>query len=85
MNAAPIITIHLHYFALLREQRGVAAETVTSSAVSPRQLYEELAEKHELTLSGDNIGVAVNNQFSNLDCRLKDGDTVTFIPPVAGG
>lgn len=29
--------------------------------------------------------VAVNHRYAALDARVKDGDEVAFIPPVAGG
>jgi len=31
------------------------------------------------------LKVAVNEQFSDWSHLLRDGDTVVFIPPVAGG
>lgn len=27
----------------------------------------------------------VNGEFANDDCKLKDGDTVSLFPPIAGG
>ena len=78
-------TIHLHYFAQLREQRGRESETVTSACVTAAALFEELRGRHGFTLAADNVRVAVNEEFVDWDVALRDGDHVVFIPPVAGG
>ncbi len=80
-----LLSVTIHYFALLREQRGTDSETRNIHGTTPRALYQELAASYNFTLPVDNIGVAVNDEFVALDCVLKDGDSVTFIPPVAGG
>jgi molybdopterin converting factor subunit 1 len=77
--------IHLNYFALLREQRGADKESLKTQAQTPRDLYEELRTRYSFTLPSDKISVAINDQFCSLDHPLKEGDTVVFIPPVAGG
>lgn len=84
MSSAPI-TISLQYFALLREQTGCQQEQIKTEATTPRHVYQELAARYPLTLPVERIGVAINNNFSGLDAALKDGDSLTFIPPVAGG
>lgn len=80
-----MITVHLQYFALLREQRGRNDETVTTPAATPAALYEELRVRHGFTLSGDRVRAAVNDVFVAADAALHDGDRIVFIPPVAGG
>jgi molybdopterin converting factor subunit 1 len=77
--------LQLQYFALLREQRGLSAETVETAATTPDALYTELRAKRGFTLPGDRVRAAVNGAFVAADAALKDGDTVVFIPPVAGG
>ena len=79
----PSITIQ--YFAILREQRGLSQETLTTPAVTPGALYEELRARHRFTLPGDRVRAAVNDEFVKADAPLRDGDRVVFIPPVAGG
>lgn len=78
-------TIHLRYFALLREQRGLEAETLSSAAATPDALYRELAGRHGFTLPPEAVRAAVNDAFAPMDAALRDGDRVVFIPPVAGG
>lgn len=78
-------TITVQYFAILREQRGVSQETLSTAAATPAALYEELRARHPFTLPGDRVRAAVNDAFVAADAPLRDGDRVVFIPPVAGG
>jgi molybdopterin synthase sulfur carrier subunit len=78
-------TVHLQYFALLREQRGLGSETLATSATTAGQLYDELRARHDLSLSSDRLRVAINNEFAPWSTPLTDGAQIVFIPPVAGG
>jgi molybdenum cofactor guanylyltransferase len=77
--------LQVQYFALLREQAGRRGEIVTTAAATPRELFAELTARHRFTLSPDHLKVAVNAEFADWLHPLKAGDTVVFIPPVAGG
>lgn len=77
--------VNLQYYAQLREQAGASAEQVSTAAATLRDLYDELRARHGFTLPIDALKVAVNTQFSDWNRALADGDTVVFIPPVAGG
>ena len=77
--------IQVQYFAILREQAGHSQENLESSASTPRELYAELAAKYDFHLSLDQVKVSINENFQPMDTPLKCGDTVVFIPPVAGG
>jgi len=77
--------VNLQYYAQLREQAGVGSEQVTTVATSLHELYEELRVRRGFTLAAEVLKVAVNAQFSAWDRPLRDGDTIVFIPPVAGG
>ena len=77
--------VRLQYFALLREEAGLPAETVETAATTPATLYAELAAHHGFRLPASQLRVAVNAAFSDWDRPLRDGDEVVFIPPVAGG
>lgn len=79
------MTLHLQYFAILREQRGLSAETVVTTARTPAALYEELRAKHGFSLPGNRVRAAVNEVFVASDAALQEGDRVVFVPPVAGG
>ena len=80
-----MLTLNIQYFAILREQRGVAQEKLTTTAATPAQLYEELRARHRFTLPADRIRAAVNDAFVDGSVALREGDRVVFIPPVAGG
>jgi sulfur-carrier protein len=80
-----VITVTLQYFAQLREQAGAGGEQVSTDAGSLRELYAELGARHGFSLPADALKVAVNAQFSDWSRPLRDGDTIVFIPPVAGG
>ncbi|MET0280671.1 MAG: NTP transferase domain-containing protein [Steroidobacteraceae bacterium] len=77
--------LRVQYFALLREQAGRRDEAVTSSAATPRELFAELSARHGFTLGTEHLKVAVNTEFCDWSRPLVAGDTVVFIPPVAGG
>ena len=77
--------IHVQYFAILSEQRGLAQEKIATTAATPGALYEELRGRHQFTLPADRIRAAVNDAFVDADALLHEGDRVVFIPPVAGG
>ncbi len=77
--------LRVQYFALLREQAGRSEETVETSAATPRELLEQLRERHRFTLPAEMLKVAVNGDFAAWEHPLRAGDAVVFIPPVAGG
>ena len=77
--------IQIQYFALLREQRGAAQETIETCATTAEELYKELQLRHGLTLPLAILKVAINNEFRDWGSILEDQDCVTFIQPVAGG
>ena len=78
-------TFVVEYYALLREERGVTQESVDSTASTPAALYDHLRGIHGFSLGRDALKVVVNEDFVEWDAPLNDGDTVVFIPPVAGG
>jgi len=75
----------VQYFAILREQRGLSEEMIGTASATPAGLYEELCARHGFTLPVGRIRAAVNGDFVPASTSLCDGDTVVFIPPVAGG
>jgi molybdopterin-guanine dinucleotide biosynthesis protein A len=77
--------LKVRYFAVLREQAGRSTEELETQAGTPRQLYDELRRLRGLTLAPEFLRVAVNDEFGDWRSPLADGDTVVFLPPVAGG
>ncbi len=80
-----MLTLHVQYFAILREQRGLTLETLITSAATPTALYDELRARHAFTLPAGRVRAAVNDEFVSATHILRDGDRLVFIPPVAGG
>jgi molybdopterin converting factor small subunit len=83
--ASSLKDIRIQYYALLREERGLSDETLTTGVGTPRELYDFLKASHGFSLSSDRLRVAVNNCFADWDQPLRANDSVVFIPPVAGG
>ena len=77
--------IQIQYYALLREERGIQRETLTTESNTARQLYEALTAKHKFSLTCNQLTLAINDEFMPWDSTITSGDSVVFIPPVAGG
>jgi molybdopterin converting factor subunit 1 len=80
-----VTTVHVQYYAVLREQAGLSDERVSTAAATPAALYDELRTRHGLTLARAQLRVAIDGEFADWQAPLKDGARVVFIPPVAGG
>jgi molybdopterin converting factor small subunit len=78
-------TVHLQYFALLREQRGLGTETLQTTAATAAELYDELSARHAFSLPAARLRVAINGEFSPWSTPLTESAQIVFIPPVAGG
>ncbi|HJY42283.1 MAG TPA: NTP transferase domain-containing protein [Steroidobacteraceae bacterium] len=78
-------TVRVQYYAILREQAGRNDETLDTSAATPAELYAELRKRHPFQLAPEQLKVALNSEFGDWQTPLQHGDTVVFIPPVAGG
>ena len=79
------ISLRVQYFAALRDQAGRSEETVATEARTPRELYEILRQRHGLKLRPEQLRVAINDDFADWNRPLCAGDSVVFLPPVAGG
>jgi molybdopterin converting factor subunit 1 len=75
----------VQYYAVLREQAGRSEETLDTSAATPADLYAELSARYPFQLAAAQLKVAINADFREWQTPLSNGDTVVFIPPVAGG
>lgn len=84
-NSHQARAVRVQYFAILREQSGLREEQLQTSARNPGELYDELRARHGFTLDRASLRVAVNEEFGAWEQPLLAGDSVVFIPPVAGG
>lgn len=78
-------TVHLTYYAFLKEERGKPEETVETAAATALALYDDLRQRYGFGLPVDSLKVSINDEFSSWQTELVTGDRVVFIPPVAGG
>ena len=85
MNKIKNKTIHLAYYALLREERGLDQETITTDVRTALELYNDLQAQHNFSLNEISLKVSINDTFLPWQTKLKDRDCVVFIPPVSGG
>jgi len=77
--------ISLTYYAFLKENRGLEEESLTTSAETAGDLFEELCEKYGFRVPKEGMKVSVNDHFTAWDTKLKGDDHVVFIPPISGG
>ena len=79
------IKIQVIYFAKLRELTGLDKETFSiKQGNKPGDVLTSINERHEIDL-GISFKIAVNDEFSDWDIELNEGDRLVFIPPVTGG
>jgi len=84
-SSEPLRRVKVRYFALLREQAGRGSEDLQTAARTPQELYEQLQRERGLQLALQYLRVAINDEFGDWQQPLAEGDTVAFLPPVAGG
>lgn len=75
--------VHVQYFAVLREKKGVPSETVNCiSGTTVDALYQRLFGAFAQHLV---VSYAVNRAQVSKDTLLSAGDEVVFLPPMGGG
>jgi MoaE-MoaD fusion protein len=80
--------VSVRLFAVLREraQRDTIEVEIASDSVDLKALKRAIAESHPaLAPLLSIVRVAVNQAFASDEDRIREGDEVALIPPVAGG
>lgn len=85
LSASKLKTVRVDYFALLKEQRGLASEKLQTECLTVLELYEELQRRHNFSLKHTSVAVALNDEFADWSKTICESDKIVFIPPVAGG
>jgi molybdopterin converting factor subunit 1 len=78
-------TITVRYFAMFRENAGVAEETISTGAKTAGEVFEETRARHSSSEPTGHCKVAINDEMAEWDSPVNDGDSVLLFPPVAGG
>lgn len=85
MNTSNNVNISVLYFASLADKAGIDEEMMAVASDDLIQIYHMLSDKYHFDLSKDKLSVAVNHHFVDWQTKVREGDIIAFIPPVAGG
>ncbi|MDF7800571.1 MoaD/ThiS family protein [Pontiellaceae bacterium B1224] len=77
--------INVNYYAMFREAAGCSNEVVEAASSNAVELFESLKTKYDFAMCRSHVRLALNDAFVDWDTPLNDGDSIVFIPPVAGG
>ena len=79
------LQIRVIYFAKLRDLIGLDEEIFSmEKGDDPTDVLASINKKHKIDV-GANFKIAVNDEFSQWNVKLSNGDRLVFIPPVTGG
>lgn len=81
--------INVLFFASLREKLNCASIALSlNTPCSARDVLQQLMAENPqwaASLNGPRLLVAINQEMSQPDDTVRDGDEVAFYPPVTGG
>lgn len=82
-----MIIIHLKLFASIKDICGFSEKDFSyEKPVSVNVIIQELIDLYpEISDKRGHLLIAVNEDYTNSDAILNDGDTVAIFPPVSGG
>ncbi|WP_456464027.1 molybdopterin converting factor subunit 1 [Persephonella sp.] len=75
------------YFSSIKDKLKKSVEFFEIKEGSKvHDLIKEIQNKYpDLSENLKNIMIAVNEEYADMQTKLKNGDTVALIPPVSGG
>lgn len=81
------MSIQIKYFASLRDELGrdgdeLASDVLNGTSLTVAGLWQRLWPDTPLPA---NTLIAINQEYSEREQTLRDGDEVAFFPPVTGG
>jgi len=77
--------ITIRYFAMFRENAGVAEETRSMDVATAADVFTATRDRHGSSEPSGHCKVAINDEMADWDAAVSDGDTILLFPPVAGG
>lgn len=78
-------TVTVRYFAMFRDNAGVAEETLQVDASTAADVFAATADRHGSSEPIGHCKVAINDEMADWDSAVRDGDVLLLFPPVAGG
>jgi molybdopterin synthase sulfur carrier subunit len=83
------MSIHVRFFAAIREAVGTASLSLDTEAATVGALRDELIARGgvwaEALARGRSVRASVNQTMADDTVSLSPGDEVAFFPPVTGG
>jgi len=81
------MSIKVLYFASLKEEIGRDSEFIdpTMDVTTPMNIEQLWQKATGQDCFPEHLLVAVNQEYSNKQTTVNDGDEVAFFPPVTGG
>lgn len=77
------MSIHIKYFASLRERMGRSGDTIEANDITTvADVWARVSAHKSLP---PNTLVAINMEYAGPNQAVKEGDEVAFFPPVTGG
>ncbi|HHG73830.1 MAG TPA: molybdopterin converting factor subunit 1 [Persephonella sp.] len=75
------------YFSSIKDKLKKSVEFFEiKEGCEVHDLIKEIQNKYpDLSENLKNIMIAVNEEYADMQTKLKNGDTVALIPPVSGG
>jgi len=77
------MSIKILYFASLRERIGRGSDTLElSKSLKVDQVWQQVTGQESFP---DDILIALNQEYTDANSIVNDGDEIAFFPPVTGG
>ncbi|EDN65890.1 ThiamineS [Beggiatoa sp. PS] len=77
------MTIIVKFFASLREEMGKSeVQLEATDSLTVAQVWAQVCNNTPLP---SHILIAINQEYSEQNALVKDGDEIAFFPPVTGG
>jgi len=77
------MTINILYFASLRERIGRGGDTLDApESLQVTQVWKQATGQESFP---DDVLVALNQEYTDANAVVNDGDEIAFFPPVTGG
>jgi molybdopterin converting factor small subunit len=85
-EGVPVLkTLTMSYFGAFHDAAGLRQESWRSEASTAAELYEEVAARRGFRFDRATLGVALNDCVVGWETEIRDGDSVVFLAPYAGG